>query len=85
MPHQDWLIFLVVGGLFVLLGLGVYVWGRMEEKRYLNALSGRPDVREYLEQWPKRPESGALKIGGRISVTIGLLLLVLGVVFVFWE
>ena len=85
MPHQDWLIFLVVGGLFVLLGLGAYVWGRVEEKRYLNALSSRSDVREYLERWPKRPEPGALKIGGWIAGTIGLLLLVMGVVFVFWE
>jgi hypothetical protein len=72
-----------MGGLFVLLGLGAYVWGRVEEKRYLNSLSSRSDVREYLEHWPQRPEPGALKTGAWIAVTIGLLLLVLGVVFVF--
>ena len=85
MPHQDWFILMVMGGLFILLGLGVIFWGKREEKRYFNSLSTRSDVREYLEHWPQRPEPGALKIGGWIAITIGLCMLALGVAFLVWK
>ncbi len=59
MPDQGWFILMVMGGLFALLGLGAIFWGRAEEKGYFDSLSTRSDVREYLEHWPQRPESGA--------------------------
>ena len=49
MPDQGWIILMVMGGLFVVLGLGAIFWGWVEEKRYFNSLSTRSDVREYLE------------------------------------
>jgi len=76
---------MVMGGLFVVLGLGAIFWGRAEEKRYFNSLSTRSDVREYLEHWPQRPEPGALKVGGWIAITLGLVVLALGVAFLFWN
>jgi len=76
---------MVMGGVFVLLGLGAIFWGRVEEKRYFNSLSTRSDVREYLEHWPRRPEPGALKVGGWIAITLGLVMLALGVAFLFWK
>jgi len=85
MPHQDWFILMVMGGLFILLGLGAIFWGRVEEKSYFDSLSTRTDVREYMEHWPQRPEPGALKIGGWIAITLGLVVLALGVVFLFWK
>lgn len=81
MPHQDWFILLVMGGVFILLGLGAIFWGRAEEKRYYDSLSTSTDAREYLEHWPQRIEPGALKIGGWITITIGLFMLALGVAF----
>ena len=83
MPHQDWLILVVVGGLFILLGLGAIFWGRAEEKRYFRIISTRSDVREYLEHWPQRPEPGALKIGGWIAIAVGAVVLAVGVAFLF--
>ncbi len=78
MPQRDWLILLGVGFLFLLLGIGSIVWGTSEEKSYYSSISTRPDVREFLERLPWRPEPGALRIGGRIAVAIGLLLLIIG-------
>ncbi len=85
MPHQGWFILMLMGGLVVVLGLGAIFWGRAEEKRYFNSLSTRSDVREYLEHWPQRPESGALKVGGWIAITLGLVMLAVGIAFLFWE
>ena len=85
MPHQDWFILMLMGGLFVLLGLGAIFWGRAEEKRYFDSMSRRSDVREYLERWPQRPEPGALKVGGWIAITLGLFMLALGAAFLLWK
>ena len=84
MSDLDWLIAVGVGGLFILLGLATIFWGRREQKSYDNLLATRADLREFLQHWPERPEPGALKVGGWIAVTIGLVLLVLGVVFWLW-
>lgn len=84
MPRYDSFILMGLGGLFILLGLGGIIWGRREEKSYYDALSTRPDVREFLEHWPQRPEPGALKIGGWIAIALGLLMLVTGGAFLLW-
>jgi len=84
MPHQDWVILMGLGGLFILLGLGAIIWGRREEKGYYDAISTRSDVREYVEHWPERPEPGALKVGGWIAVTIGVLMLAGGGGLLLW-
>lgn len=80
----DYLILMGIGGLFLLLGLAAIIWGRREEKSYYDAISARPDAREYLEHWPLRPEPGALKIGGWIAIAIGVVMLILGGVFWLW-
>ena len=84
MPHQDWVILMGLGGLFILLGLGAIIWGRREEKSYYDAISTRSDVREYVEHWPERPEPGALKVGGWIAITIGVLMLAGGGGLLLW-
>lgn len=82
MPEGGW--FLIFGGsLFLLMGLGAYLWGRNEEKAYYDSMPARRfDVREYLERLPFRPEPGALKIGGWILIALGLVML--GVSAVLW-
>ena len=82
MPQEDWLILMVVGGIFILVGLTAFFWGRHEEKSYNAALSRRrDDLREFIDHWPPRPQPGAPKIGGWIAIAVGLLLLILGVIF----
>lgn len=78
MPLQDWLIALVLGGFFVLAGIGGIIWGKREEAAYYNAIITRPDIREYLERKPRRPEPQALRIGGWIAIAVGLFLLGVG-------
>ncbi len=84
MLQTDWFLLMVGGGLFLLLGLLAIMWGRGEEKSYYNAISTRPDMREYLEHEPERPEPGALKIGGWIAIAIGLVMIAMGGAFWFW-
>ena len=81
MSHGDATTLLVIGGIFILVGLAAIIWDRVEKKGYLNAISHRLDIREYLDGWPKRPQFGALKTGGWISIVIGLILIIIGGVF----
>jgi len=73
-----------IGGLFIILGLGAILWGKTEEKRYYNSLSSRPDSREFMEGWPKRPQFGSLQIGGWIAIVMGLLMVIIGGAFSLW-
>ena len=84
MSDADWLIPMVAGGVFILLGLAGIIWSMREQKSYDDQLSSRDDLREFLEHWPPRPEPGALKMGGGIAVVIGLVLLLLGTAFFIW-
>ena len=84
MPQYDWLALMGAGGLFILLGLAAIIWGKVEEKSYYNSLATRSDKREFLEHWPQRPQFGALKIGGRIALAIGGLLLITGGILKLW-
>jgi len=84
MLQADWFILMVGGGLFLLLGVAGIIRGGGEEKSYYNAISRRPDMREYLEHKPERPEPGALRIGGWIAIAIGLVMIAMGAAFWFW-
>lgn len=78
MPQGGWLV-LASGGLFLLLGIGAYLWGRIEEKAYYDSMPARRyDVREYLERLPFRPEPWALKLGGWLLLAVGAALLIMG-------
>ena len=78
MPQQDWFVLMGMGGLFILLGLASIIWGRSEEKSYYDSISTRTDTREFLEHQPQYPQFGALKIGGRIAIAVGVLMIVIG-------
>ncbi len=84
MLQQSYVIMMGMGGTFIILGIGAMFWGRSEKKNYYDSLASRPDVREYLEHMPYRPRLGALKIGGWLAITIGLLLIVMGNAFLLW-
>ncbi|MBI4186747.1 MAG: hypothetical protein HY530_04475 [Chloroflexi bacterium] len=78
MPQTDPIILLGIGGLFALLGVLAIIWGKREEKSYYNAIVTRRDAREFLEHSPRRPEPGALKIGGVIAIAVGLVMVAVG-------
>lgn len=76
----NYLIVLVMGGAFILLGIILIIWGKGEEKSYYNALATRHDAREFLEHEPERPEPGGLKIGGWIAIAVGLLMAAIAII-----
>ena len=81
MLQGEWVILLVVCGVFIILGLASVFWGKREEKNYFDTIATRTDdLREFMEHWPQRPQPGALKIGGWIAITIGVILLAVGAV-----
>ena len=67
-------ILMVMGGVFILLGLAAMFWDRRESKSYYDSLSSRPDSREFMDHWPPRPQFGALKAGGWIAVAVWTML-----------
>ena len=81
MRPGDHTIFVVVGGLFVVLGILSIIWGFREENTYYERISHRMDVREFLERWPPHPQPWALKVGGLIAIAVGLGLLAWGIYF----
>jgi hypothetical protein len=81
MPQGDWYILLIVGGVFVILGILGIIWGMREEKKIFDALSQKPDLREFTLKHIESPQPGALKIGGWIAVGVGVILVVVGLVF----
>jgi len=77
----DLLVVFILGGLFVLIGTGIFLWGKVEEKEYYKAIADHSDVREYMEHTPERPEPASLKIGGIIASLLGLFIIILAGVF----
>jgi hypothetical protein len=79
---QDCFMLLIVGGVFLVIGLAIMYWGRREEKDYFDALARRQgDAREFMEHWPPRPQPGALKLGGWVAIAVGGAVLIAGVIF----
>jgi hypothetical protein len=77
---SDWYIFIIIGGVLFVLGIGTIIWGVVEEKRIFEALAKKPDLREFSLKHIETPQPGALKIGGWIAVGIGLLVVAAGIV-----
>ncbi len=84
MPWLDWYTLLGMGGFFVLLGIVGILWANYEERSYYDAIADRPDVREFLEHLPWRPEPHAIKVGSRIIMIVGIFCLIMALVFWIW-
>ena len=62
---------------FLVAGVVLLTSGQGEEKGYYEALSKKRDLREFVTHNPERPEPGALRLGGWISIAVGLLILII--------
>jgi|YelNatPaOPRAMG01_1025707.scaffolds.fasta_scaffold09342_7 hypothetical protein len=73
-----------LGGFFLLLGTVFILGNRRERKKYYETiLLTRKDIKESLTYEPERPWLNAWRIGGRISLILGALLLSAGGVLWF--
>jgi hypothetical protein len=82
MPQIAWLL-LGTGLGFVILGLVLILLGRSDENKYFTSLTERSDVRRYVEH-RTIPEFISLKVGGRVSMAVGLVLMATGGAFWWW-
>lgn len=80
MPQGDWYILVIVGGVFIVLGAVGLFWGKHEEKRIFEALAQQPDLREFSLEHVETPQPGALKMGGWIAGSLGILMVVVGAI-----
>jgi len=72
-------IFLGMGGFFALLGIIFILGNRREKRRYYNhILLTRRDIKETITHEHERFWLLAWKIGGRISLIVGIVLLIIG-------
>ena len=84
MSGSDLIIGGIIGVVFIILGIFGILWGKSEEGSWYRSISTRVDVREFLDRVPHRPEPGSLKIGGRICIAIGIIVLLASLGFYLW-
>jgi hypothetical protein len=79
MSPDGYLIFLGMGGFFVLLGI-IFIFGNRREKKkyYDSVLLTQKDIKETITHEHERFWLQAWVIGGRISLTVGIVLLIIG-------
>jgi hypothetical protein len=72
-------VILGMGGFFLLLGIIFILWNKREKQKYYNSiLLTRRDIKESLTHEPDRPWLHAWQIGGRISLIVGIVLVIIG-------
>lgn len=72
-------ILLVMGGLFTLLGIVFILWNRREKNKYYNhILLTQRDIKETITREHERFWLLAWQIGGKVSLTVGIVLLIIG-------
>jgi hypothetical protein len=72
-------IILVLGGCFLLLGIIFILWNKREKNKYYNSiLLTRRDIKEIITHEHERFWLQAWQIGGRISLIVGIVLLIIG-------
>jgi hypothetical protein len=81
MAENSLIITIIIGGIFVILGIIGLLWGRKEEGAWYSSISDHVDVREFLDHSPSRPEPNALRIGGRICIAVGVAILLVALGF----
>ena len=79
MLQGSYQVILGMGGFFLLLGIIFILWNKREKKRYYNSiLLTRRDIKETITHEHERFWLQAWQIGGRISLIVGIVLLIIG-------
>jgi len=84
MTNLDSYIVMGIGGLFVLLGVIIMLWAKHKQKDYGDVLSRREELRSFLGYWPDLILPSELRVGGWVSVVVGVALIILGIVLLVW-
>jgi hypothetical protein len=82
---SDALVMVILGAVFVFIGVLAVIWGNREETSWWGSISEHFDVREFMDHMPGRFEPDALRIGGRIAIAVGVVLCLIAVGFVIWK
>lgn len=81
MLESSYQVVLALGGFFVLLGIVFILGNRREKRKYYNSvLLTQRDIKETITHEHERFWLQAWKIGGWISLVVGIVLLVIGVI-----
>ena len=70
-----------LGIFFILFGVASILFSRREGKKYYNSILTKKDIKEYITHEPERPWLKAWRIGGKISLILGIPLAIVGAVF----
>ena len=73
-----WQAVLYMGMFFILLGILSVLWNRREQIRYYDSISNKRDVKEFLTREPAHLWLSAWRIGGKLSLIIGIVLVIVG-------
>lgn len=75
MSYPDSWILLIMGIVFLSAGIGSFFKGKYDEKREYDTLASRTDMKEFIDHSPEQSRGGSLKLGGRIAIIIGVVML----------
>jgi hypothetical protein len=79
MAAASYQVILGMGGFFVFLGIVFILWNKREKQRYYNSiLLTRRDIKETITHEHERFWLHAWRIGGWISLIVGIILLIIG-------
>jgi hypothetical protein len=81
MSQVSYQVILGLGGFFAFLGVIFILWNRREKNKYYNSiLLTRRDIKETITHEHERFWLQAWQIGGRISLIVGIVLLIISVI-----
>lgn len=79
MSAASYQVILGMGGFFVFLGVIFILWNRKEKQKYYNSiLLTQRDIKETITHEHERFWLHAWRIGGWISLIVGIILLIIG-------
>jgi 3-deoxy-D-manno-octulosonic-acid transferase len=77
--QDNYQVVLGLGAFFILLGIVFILWNRREKNKYYNSiLLTRRDIQETITREHERFWLHAWRIGGWISLIVGMVLLIMG-------
>ena len=80
MSGASYQIILGMGGFFVLLGIIFILGNRREKRKYYNSVLREKDIKEVITHEHERFWLQAWMIGGRMSIAVGIALLIAGAI-----